>query len=235
MKTYYISSDNLPYNETMVQLWKRSLRLIWKYGYNEQSSRIVGHGQLEETKALELLIRCDQPPTHITFEYPHGELYNKLKGVESPVSHIIKEDYCSQVLGIRAAKGFDYDEGKEIKDWLPYVIEELHNHKHSRRGVIAIFKQEDTKKMSEGYEVPCPLSIKYSVDMHNKLNSQIVFRSIDHVSSINDFYAFRQLQLKKVAKELNYDFGWTSFYLMNAHIRKDNFPLVERWIKEMYI
>ena len=88
-------------------------------------------------------------------------------------------------------------------------------------------------------EVPCPLLLRF-YRIENELSMQVVFRSIDIVGgAVNDFYAFRALQ-NKFLNDLNQeyeksgfslDFGTTTFYLMDAHIREEDIKLVDSWIR----
>ncbi len=218
MKTFYISSDYLPFKEPMISLWKRALRTVYLWGDIDYSSRKTQYGY-EKIKYAQLLIKCD---------YNEGdlELYPEFHFVKKSIA----DAYYNQLV-YGEDTGHDYNEGKILKQYKDYIIKELKENRYSRRAVISLGYPYDIVHVLQGKEISCPREVQFQI-RNNKLHMHVTFRSKDIVDYA-DFYAFRKYQYEQIAKPLKINMGSSSFYITNAHIRiEDDLEIVKNWKKE---
>jgi len=230
MLPFFLVEPIYPMKFSLSMTWAMCVKKIYRYGINKISSRRTLEG-LEKTKAGEMLVRIECP--YNEDDYPSKEFYG------TSINERIRNEFTKQILeGIENAE-FDYSYGDRIKTKYKEVIEILTEKPFTRQCVLTIFLPEDLESALLDKEVPCCCLLRF-YRVLEKLNMQVVFRSIDIVGGApNDFYAFRALQ-NKVVNDINeklgaygfsLDFGYTSFYLMDAHIREEEFELVDNWIR----
>lgn len=113
--------------------------------------------------------------------------------------------------------------GPRIKEQLPYILEELHYNRSSRRACIMILDERD-RVFAEGLrtddthcEYPCVMAVTFFV-RDDKLHCSAILRSNNYILTVNiDVYVLTTIQ-KKVASLLNLSPGRYYHTSINAHI-----------------